>query len=170
MVDMEGMVKMKKIRLENTTGNHSKYYEMEEQTNNEFVARWGRISASNGFPAQKVYSMSDWDKVLNSKISKGYVVVPQPKKPVKTKPAKRKASKRLVDVLDEKMVNKPFWDSMFAKMNTLLVAMESKKGNYDIDDPEIRWVTDRVEYWNSEERILTPDEMKKANQYWRIYK
>jgi len=78
--------------------------------------------------------------------------------------------KRLKDVLDDKLVDKPFWDSMFAKMNTLLVAMETAKGNYDIDDPEIRWVSDRVEYWNSEERILSKDEMKIANLYWKKYK
>ena len=77
--------------------------------------------------------------------------------------------KRLKDVLDDKLVDKPFWDSMFAKMNTLLVAMETAKGNYDIDDPEIRWVSDRVEYWNSEERILTKDEMQTANMYWKKY-
>ena len=78
--------------------------------------------------------------------------------------------KRLKDVLDDKLVDKPFWDSMFAKMNTLLVAMETAKGNYDIDDPEIRWVSDRIEYWNSEERILTKDEMQTANMYWKKYK
>ena len=155
---------MKKVRLENTKGNYNKFYEMEEQGNGEFIASWGRIGSSV-YPAQKNYPMSDWDKVFNAKINKGYHKIPS-----KSNGSHMKSGKRLKDVLDEKMVNKPFWDSMFAKMNTLLVAMESKKGNYDIDDPEIRWVTDRVEYWNSEERILTPDEMKKANQYWKIYK
>ena len=79
---------------------------------------------------------------------------------------------RLVDVLDDNLDPniREFWNKMFAKMNTLLVAMESKKGNYDIDDPEIRWVTDRVEYWNSEERVLTPQEMSVANHYWKRYK
>ena len=164
-VGMKGMVRMKKIRLENTTGNHSKYYEMEEQTGNEFVAQWGRISASNGFPAQKVYSMSDWDDILNKKISKGYVVMPQPKKP-----AKRKPSKRLVDVLDDTLVDKEFWNKMFAKMNQLLVAIESHKGpSMSIDDTEYRWVSDRVEYWNSEGRILTKEEMTIANHYWKRY-
>jgi len=79
---------------------------------------------------------------------------------------------RLVDVLDDKGVGpeaRKFWNKMFAKMNTLLVTMESKKGNYSIDDPEIRWVSDRVEYWNSEERILTPQEMSQANHYWKKY-
>jgi len=63
-----------------------------------------------------------------------------------------------------------FWNKMFAKMNTLLVAMESAKGNYNIDDPEIRWISDRIEYWNSEERLLTPQEMSQANHYWKKYK
>lgn len=76
---------------------------------------------------------------------------------------------RLVDVLDDTVLDKPFWDSMFAKMNTLLVAMEKAKGNYDIDDPEIRWVSDRIEYWNSEERVLTKNEMLTANVYWKTY-
>ena len=78
---------------------------------------------------------------------------------------------RLADVLDDNnLVDKTFWDKMFAKMNTLLVAMETAKGNYDIDDPEIRWVSDRIEYWNSEERVLTPQEMSQANHYWKKYK
>tara|TARA_B100000287_G_C20315305_1_gene655526 strand:+ start:307 stop:555 length:249 start_codon:yes stop_codon:yes gene_type:complete len=76
---------------------------------------------------------------------------------------------RLVDVLDDTVLDTKFWNKIFAKMNTLLVAMESAKGNYDIDDPEIRWVTDRIEYWNGEERILTKDEMQIANLYWKKY-
>ena len=78
---------------------------------------------------------------------------------------------RLADVLDDNnLVDKTFWYKMFAKMNTLLVAMETAKGNYYIDDPEIRWVSDRIEYWNSEERVLTPQEMSQANHYWKKYK
>tara|TARA_B100000287_G_scaffold250627_1_gene235538 strand:+ start:239 stop:493 length:255 start_codon:yes stop_codon:yes gene_type:complete len=79
---------------------------------------------------------------------------------------------RLVDVLDDKGVGpeaREFWNKIFAKMNTLLVAMETAKGNYDIDDPEIRWVSDRIEYWNNDERILSKDEMTHANQYWKKY-
>ena len=77
---------------------------------------------------------------------------------------------RLNEVLDDNLVDIEFWNKMFAKMNTLLVAMESSKGNYNIDDPEIRWVQDRIEYWNSEERVLTPQEMSVANHYWKRYK
>ena len=80
---------------------------------------------------------------------------------------------RLVDVLDEKGIDpniREFWNKMFAKMNTLLVAIESYKGpSMSIDDTEYRWVSDRIEYWNAEERILTKDEMKKANLYWNKY-
>jgi len=55
-------------------------------------------------------------------------------------------------------------------MNLLLEHMKKAKGNYDIDDPEIRWVEDRIEYWNSEERLLSPEEMGVANHYWKRYK
>ena len=76
---------------------------------------------------------------------------------------------RLVDVLDDTVLDTKFWNKIFAKMNTLLVAMESVKGNYDIDDPEIRWVSDRVERWNSEKRILTKKDMQVGNLYWKKY-
>ena len=74
---------------------------------------------------------------------------------------------RLKDVLDDKLVNKEFWNKMFAKMNTLLVAIENT--NPSIDDPELRWVSDRIERWNSEERIMTQQEMSVANHYWEKY-
>ena len=80
---------------------------------------------------------------------------------------------RLVDVLDDlgtDPAHREFWEKMFGKMKVLLGAMETAKGNYDIDDPEIRWVTDRIEYWMSEERLLTKEEMQIANVYWKKYK
>tara|TARA_Y100001970_G_scaffold288221_1_gene414940 strand:- start:807 stop:1046 length:240 start_codon:yes stop_codon:yes gene_type:complete len=75
---------------------------------------------------------------------------------------------RLKDVLDEKLANPEFWNKIFAKMNQLLIKIEAT--NPDIDDPELRWVSDRIEYWNSEERILSKDEMLTANVYWKKYK
>ena len=76
---------------------------------------------------------------------------------------------RLKDVLDESpLANKDFWSKIFAKMNTLLVAIEGK--NPSIDDVELRWVSDRIEYWNSEERLLSKEEMAKANDLWIKYK
>ena len=76
---------------------------------------------------------------------------------------------RLVDVLDDTVLDRTFWEKVFAKMGLLQAHMEKAKGNYDIDDPEIRWVSDRIEYWNSEERILSKDEMLTANLYWKTY-
>ena len=37
------------------------------------------------------------------------------------------------------------------------------------DDSEIRWVEDRIEYWDTNDRILTKDEMLEANDLWRLY-
>ena len=74
---------------------------------------------------------------------------------------------RLKDVLDETLDIK-FWNGIFSKMNQLLVLIENT--NPSIDDQELRWVSDRIEYWNSEERILTKDEMQIANLYWNKYK
>ena len=77
---------------------------------------------------------------------------------------------RLKDVLDEKVFDRDFWQKMFDKMSVLAVKIENAKGsNMSIDDPEYRWVTDRLEYWTSEERLLTKEEMLKANDLWRIY-
>ena len=79
-------------------------------------------------------------------------------------------SKRLKDVLDDNtLVDKTFWNNVFDKINKLCLRMKSVKGNYDIDDPEIRWCEDRVEYWLSEERLLTKEEMETANNLWNKY-
>ena len=78
---------------------------------------------------------------------------------------------RLVDVLDEKGVGpeaREFWNKIFGKMNILLVAIE--KTNPSIDDYDLRWVSDRIEYWNSEERLLSKEEMETANSLYRKYK
>lgn len=79
-------------------------------------------------------------------------------------------NKRLKDVLDEQPFDNVLWEKIFAKMSLLLTYMEKSKGNYDIDDPEIRWVNDRVEYWNKGGRLLTKQEMQIANTYWNKYK
>ena len=77
---------------------------------------------------------------------------------------------RLADVLDDKVLNTEFWNKMFAKMNTLLVAIETVKGpGMSIDDKEYRWVQDRIEYYESEDRLLSKEEMNTANDMWRQY-
>jgi len=78
---------------------------------------------------------------------------------------------RLKDVLDDTVLDKKFWENIFNKMSVLANTIEKAKGpSMSIDDVEYRWVTDRLKYWNNEERILTKDEMKIANLYWNKYK
>ena len=74
---------------------------------------------------------------------------------------------RLKDVLDDKVLDHKFWNGIFAKMNQLLIKIEAT--NPSIDDLELRWVSDRIEYWNADERLLTKSEMQIANLYWKKY-
>ena len=82
--------------------------------------------------------------------------------------------KRLVDVLDDKGVNpkhREFWERVFGKLKKLGTAIEMYYGSsMSIDNVEYRWVNDRIEYWNSEERLLTKREMTTANEMWKKYK
>ena len=81
--------------------------------------------------------------------------------------------KRLVDVLDDKGVNpkhREFWDRVFGKLKKLGTAIEMFKGpSMNIDDTDYRWVNDRIEYYEAEERLLTKDEMRTANNLWIKY-
>ena len=81
--------------------------------------------------------------------------------------------KRLVDVLDDKGVNpkhREFWERVFGKLKKLATAIEMYYGpSMDIDNVEYRWVNDRIEYYEAEERLLTKDEMLAANVYWKKY-
>ena len=62
------------------------------------------------------------------------------------------------------------WDRIFGKLKKLGTAIEMfKGGEMSIDDTEYRWVTDRLEYWNSEERILIKEDMQVANKMWNKY-
>ena len=77
---------------------------------------------------------------------------------------------RLKDVLDDKVFNKEKWDMLFGKLKKLGTAIEMKKGpSMSIDDTEYRWVNDRIEYYESEERLLNKAEMENANKLWSIY-
>jgi len=77
---------------------------------------------------------------------------------------------RLVDVLDEKLPDNLFWEKVFAKMGLLEAKIESYKGpSMSIDDTEYRWVTNRIEYWKSEERLLNKTDMTIANKLWNKY-
>ena len=67
----------------------------------------------------------------------------------------------------KKVFNKTFWDKMFKKMRLLLIKIENT--NPSIDDTDLRWVSDRCEYYESEERILDKEEMHTANSLYRKF-
>ena len=76
---------------------------------------------------------------------------------------------RLVDVLDDKM-DKSKWDIIFGKLKKLGTAIEMYYGPHmDIDNVEYRWVNDRIEYYETDGRLLTKKEMKTANSLWKKY-
>ena len=77
---------------------------------------------------------------------------------------------RLVDVLDDTVLDRTFWEKIFAKMSLLQAHIEKAKGpSMSIDDTEYRWVNDRIEYYEGEERLLTKSEMEHANELWNKY-
>ena len=78
---------------------------------------------------------------------------------------------RLKDVLDETSFAKDKWDRIFGKLKRLGTAIEMYYGpSMDIDNLDYRWVNDRIEYYEGEERLLSKEEMLKANDLWNKYK
>ena len=69
----------------------------------------------------------------------------------------------------KRKLDEAFWNKIFGKMNVLLELILELKGDYDIDDPEIRWVEDRIEGWSTTDRMLNKNEMLTANLYWKKY-
>ena len=67
----------------------------------------------------------------------------------------------------KRIFDKTFWDLMFKKMRLLLIKIE--KTNPSIDDTDLRWVSDRCEYYESKERILDKEEMHTANSLYRKF-
>jgi len=79
---------MKYQYLENTTGNHNKFYEMEENPGGKtFTVKYGKIGNS---PQTMQYNISDWFKKYDEKIKKGYVDLTHTKNPPKPTPVKPK--------------------------------------------------------------------------------
>ena len=78
---------------------------------------------------------------------------------------------RLKDVLDDKkLFQKEKWDMIFGKLKKLGTAIEMYYGSsMSIDNVEYRWVNDRIEYYESEERLLTKEEFEEANWLWKKY-
>jgi len=72
---------------------------------------------------------------------------------------------------DKPIFDRKIWDMIFGKLKKLGTAIEMKKGDsMNIDDPDYRWVNDRIEYYERDDRLLTPEEMSTANQMWREYR
>ena len=79
------------------------------------------------------------------------------------------SKKRLKDVLDDKPTFQK-WREIFGKMRRLGTAIEMYYGDsMNIDEPDYRWVQDRIEYYESEDRLLSKEEMNTANDMWRQY-
>ena len=67
-------------------------------------------------------------------------------------------------------INRKFWDMMFGKMKKLGTAIEMAKGpGMSIDYTEHYWVNDRIEYYETDGRLLTKEEMRMANEMWKKY-
>ena len=77
---------------------------------------------------------------------------------------------RLKDVIGNKDWNKEKWDMIFGKLKKLGTAIEMYFGpSMNIDQPDYRWVNDRIEYFDNDKRLLTKDEMQTANELWKKY-
>ena len=67
-------------------------------------------------------------------------------------------------------IDRKFWDMVFGKMKKLGTAIEMYYGaSMDIDNVEYRWIDDRIKYYEKKNRLLTKQEMKIANFYWKKY-
>ena len=67
-------------------------------------------------------------------------------------------------------IDRKFWDMVFGKLKKLGTAIEMFKGpDMSIDDVEHFWVNDRIEYYETNGRLLTKQEMKTANEMWKKY-
>ena len=62
------------------------------------------------------------------------------------------------------------WDMIFGKLKKLGTAIEMHFGDkLPIDHTQYRWVTDRIEYYEKDNRLLTKEEMIMANEMWKLY-
>ena len=63
-----------------------------------------------------------------------------------------------------------FWGKICMKLKKLATAIEMHYGpSMDIDNVDYRWVEDRIEYLENQDRLLTKNEMLAANLYWKKY-
>jgi len=86
-------------------------------------------------------------------------------------------SNKLIDILDdEKKVadlneDYQYRQSIVPRLEKLDKNMKKAKGNYDIDDIEIRYLESLLETLSENpSHRLTADNMKKCNDLWKKYK
>ena len=164
---------MKNIYLENTSNNHDKFYHMiENKDGASFTATWGR-TGSNG--RTQIYSMSEWDKIYNSKINKGY------KSQYHKNPSKDKNKIHYdvgqVDVeINHSHMNKLRILKMtlenWAYDNGKNFALDSKQGRmYEADLHKVNELMDKGKLLpiTPQENFLTKDEMKELNFIFKYY-
>ena len=79
------------------------------------------------------------------------------------KPTKKKTAKRKNGDTPKGM--------LIMKLKKLGTAIEMKKGtSMDIDDPHYRWVDDRIRFMERDDLELTKEDMKTANDLWKMYR
>ena len=79
------------------------------------------------------------------------------------KPTKKKTAKRKNGDTPKGM--------LIMKLKKLGTAIEMKKGvEMDIDDPHYRWVDDRIRFMERDDLELTKEDMKTANDLWKMYR
>ena len=70
----------------------------------------------------------------------------------------------------KKEFDKTKWNMVFGKLKKLGTAIEMHFGDkLPIDHTQYRWVTDRIEYYEKDNRLLTKEEMTMANDMWKLY-
>ena len=66
--------------------------------------------------------------------------------------------------------DKTKWDMVVGKLKKLGTAIEMHFGDkLPIDHTQYRWVNDRIEYYEKDNRLLTKEEMTMANELWGMY-
>ena len=91
------------VYMENRTDNHFKFYEMTDNGDGTWMARWGKIGTSGSI---QNYPMSQWYNKHDEKIRKGYKEVNPTRLVPKAKPANKPVADDTVNKRQLTMVNK----------------------------------------------------------------
>ena len=64
-----------------------------------------------------------------------------------------------------------FWGGVLMKLKKLGTAIEMYYGEkMNIDNFDYRWVNDRIDYYQNDDRLLNKEEMIYANSLWNKFK